>query len=159
MTTISTAAAEDSRQMPARLLEIVAASSTPATMPSTVLIPRSTTNSSAGVASELSPVMITPANASASTAPVGSLSADSATTVWATLGRSRERMKSGIRIAGSVGASTAPISSAAVQSRSKTKWATAPVTSRRQHHAGQRQHRQARPRPCAGSGSDRLSPP
>ena len=114
--------------MPARLLDIVAASRTPATMPSTVLIARSTTNSSTGVASELSPVISTPAKASASTAPVGSFRADSATTVWAIFGRSRERMKSGIRIAGSVGASTAPISSAAVQSRSKTKWATAPVT-------------------------------
>ncbi len=118
MTTISTAAAEDSRQMPTRLLEIVAASSTPATMPSTVLIARSTTNSSTGVASELSPVISAPASARVSTAPVGSLKADSATTVCAIFGRTRERMNRGIRIAGSVGASTAPISSGAVQDRS-----------------------------------------
>ena len=97
-------------------------------MPITVLIPRSTTNSSAGVAIEPSPLSRTPARTSASTAPVGSLKADSATTVWASFGRSRERTNSGIRIAGSVGASTAPISSAAVQERSKAKWATAPVT-------------------------------
>ena len=127
MTTARTAAADDSRQIPARRLEIVAASSTPATIPITVLIPRSTTNSRAGVAIEPSPLSRTPASASASTAPVGSLNADSATTVWATFGRSRERMKSGIRIAGSVGESTAPISSAAVQERSKAKWATTPV--------------------------------
>ena len=94
-----------------------------------MLIPRSTTNSRTGVAIEPSPLTRTPASASASTAPVGSLNADSATTVWASFGRSRERMKSGIRIAGSVGASTAPISSAAVQERSKAKWATAPVIS------------------------------
>ena len=45
---------------------------------------------------------------SASAAPVGSLNADSAITVWATFGFSRERTNSGIRIAGSVGDSTAP---------------------------------------------------
>ena len=59
---------------------------------------------------------------------MGSLKADSATTVWATFGRRRERTNSGIRIAGSVGDSTAPISSAAVQERSKARWATTPVT-------------------------------
>ena len=44
----------------------------------------------------------------ARTAPVGSLSADSATTVCTTFGLTRSRSKSGIRIAGSVGATTAP---------------------------------------------------
>ncbi len=127
MTTASTAAAEDSRQIPARRLEIVAASSTPATRPITVLIARSPTNSRAGVATDASPLSRTPANASARTAPVGSLNADSATTVWATFGRRRERTNSGIRIAGSVGESTAPISSAAVHERSKARWATTPM--------------------------------
>ena len=127
VTTASTAAAEDSRQIPARWLEIVAASSTPATMPSTVLIARSTTNSSAGAARDASPLSRTPARARARTAPVGSLNADSATTVCATFGRSRERTNNGIRIAGSVGASTAPISSAAVHERSKAACAMTPT--------------------------------
>ena len=48
VTTASTAAADDSRQLPARRLEIVAASSTPATMPITVLVAMSPTNSRAG---------------------------------------------------------------------------------------------------------------
>ncbi len=81
MTTASTAAAEDSRQIPARWLEIVAARRTPATIPITVLTARSTTNSRPGVAIEPSPLIRTPASESASTAPVGSLKADSATTV------------------------------------------------------------------------------
>ena len=127
MTTASIAAADDSRQMPARRLEIVAASRTPATRPITVLIARSPANSRTGVATDASPLSRTPASASASTAPVGSLNADSATTVCASFGRSRERTNSGIRIAGSVGASTAPINSAAVQERSKARWATMPT--------------------------------
>ena len=94
-----------------------------------MLIPRLATKSRAGVAIDPSPLTRTPASASASTAPVGSLNADSATTVWATFGRRRERMKSGIRIAGSVGERTAPISIAAVQERSKAKCATTPVIS------------------------------
>jgi len=127
VTTARTAAADDSRQIPARRLEIVAASSTPATIPITVLIARSTTNSLTGVAIELSPVSRTPASASASTAPVGSLNADSATTVCATFGRRRERTNNGIRIAGSVGARTAPISNAAVHERSNATWAVTPT--------------------------------
>ncbi len=121
MTTVRTASAEDSRQTPARRLEITAASPTPATTPITVLIPRSTRNSTAGSPTELSPLITIPASASASAAPVGSLKADSATIVCASFGRTRERMKSGIRIAGSVGASTAPSSTAAVKERSNTR--------------------------------------
>ncbi len=158
MTTASTAAADDSRQIPARRLEIVAASSTPATMPITVLIPRSSANSTAGVAIESSPVSRTPARARASTAPVGSLKADSATTVWATLVRRRERTKSGIRIAGSVGASTAPISSAAVHERSKARWATAPVIRAVKSTPGTT----SIPRPTrtrCSTSSERFSPP
>ena len=110
MTTVSTAIAALSRQIPMRWLEIAAASTTPATIPITVLIPRSTRNSPAGPVTESLPVSTTPASVSARAAPVGSLNADSAITVWATLGFSRERMNSGIRIAGSVGDSTAPTS-------------------------------------------------
>ena len=121
MTTISTAAPDDSRQIPARRLETVAERSTPATTPMTVLIARLPRKSRPGVATELSPLNRTPASASASTAPVGSLKADSATTVSATFGLRRERTNSGIRMAGSVGDSTAPISRAAVQERSEGK--------------------------------------
>ncbi len=69
-----------------------------------------------------------PARVSARTAPTGSLKADSAITVWATFGRRRERTNSGIRIAGSVGDSTAPTSSAADHGRSNAKCAAAPTT-------------------------------
>ncbi len=89
---------------------------------------RSTANSVTGSATELSPVSTMPASASASAAPVGSLSADSAMTVCATFGRSRERAKSGIRIAGSVGDSTAPTRKAEDQGRSKAKCAATPTT-------------------------------
>ena len=106
--------------MPIRRLEIVTASSRPATIPITELIARSTTNSVAGSSTPVSPLSSTPASVSASAAPVGSLKADSATTVCATFLRRRERMNSGIRIAGSVGASTAPSSRAAVHERSNT---------------------------------------
>ena len=81
VTTVSTAAAADSRQMPARRLEIVAASNTPATTPSTVLIPRLPMKSLTGFAIDPPPLITTPARVSARTAPVGSLNADSATTV------------------------------------------------------------------------------
>ena len=120
MTTVATASADDSRQIPALRLEIVAASSTPATRPITVLMPRSTANSATGCASPESPLRITPASVRASAAPVGSLKADSAITVWATFGRSRERRNRGIRMAGSVGARTAPSSSAPVHEMSNT---------------------------------------
>ena len=60
---------------------MAAASTTPATIPITVLMPRSTRKSPAGPATELLPVSTTPANVSASAAPVGSLNADSAITV------------------------------------------------------------------------------
>ncbi len=70
----------------------------------------------------------TPASVSASAAPVGSLNADSAITVCATFGFSRERMNSGIRIAGSVGASTAPTRKARSHGRSNAKWAATPTT-------------------------------
>jgi hypothetical protein len=124
---VRTAAAADSRQIPARWLEIVAASRTPATIPSTVLIARSPAKSATGSAIDPPPLISAPASASAKTAPVGSLKADSATTVCATFGRSRERTNSGISIAGSVGERIAPMSSAAVQERPKAKCAIAPV--------------------------------
>ncbi len=158
MTTASTAAADDSRQIPARRLEMVAASSTPATIPITVLMPRLTTKSRAGVAIDPSPLTRTPASASARTAPVGSLKADSATTVWATLGRRRERMKSGIRIAGSVGDRTAPISIAAVHERSKAKWATKPVITAVSTTPGMTSMPSPIQTRCRTS-SERLSPP
>ena len=120
VTTVSTASADDSRQTPERWLEMAAARPIPATTPSTVLISRSTRKSETGCVSELSPLSSTPAMVSASAAPVGSLKADSATTVWATFGRSRERTNSGIRMAGSVGASTAPISSDGRPARGRT---------------------------------------
>ena len=74
------------------------------------------------------PERTTPASVSARAAPVGSLKADSAITVWATLGFRRERMNRGIRIAGSVGARTAPTSSAMSHGRSNAKWAVTPTT-------------------------------
>ena len=76
-----------------------------------------------------SPLSSAPATASASTAPVGSLNADSAITVWATRRRSREATNSGIRIAGSVGESTAPISSPCSNGSPNASAATAPVSS------------------------------
>ena len=99
-----------------------------------------------------------PASVSASTAPIGSLKADSAITVWATLGRSRERMKRGIRIAGSVGDSTAPTSNAADQGRSKAKCAAAPTTSVVMITPGTTSSPSAT-QTFRSSGSDRLSPP
>ena len=71
VTTVSTASAEDSRQMPVRWLEIAAARPNPATTPITVLMPRSTAKSATGSPTELSPVITTPASASARAAPVG----------------------------------------------------------------------------------------
>ena len=53
VTTASTAIASLSLQTPIRSLEIAAESTTPATIPITVLIPRSTRNSPAGPATEL----------------------------------------------------------------------------------------------------------
>ena len=76
-----------------------------------------------------SPLSSAPATASASTAPVGSLNADSAITVCATRRRSREATNSGIRIAGSVGESTAPISRPCSNGSPNASDATAPVSS------------------------------
>ena len=72
----------------------------------------------------------TPASVSASAAPVGSLNADSAITVCASLGFSRERTNSGIRIAGSVGDSTAPTRKAMSHGRSNAKCAVTPDDTR-----------------------------
>ena len=86
------------------------------------------------------------------------MKADSATTVWATLARSRERTNSGIRIAGSVGASTAPISSAAVHEMSNTAYATSPTTTAVSTTPGTT----SSPSPIhtrLSTGSERLSPP
>ena len=155
---MSTASADDSRQTPERVLEMAAASPIPATTPITVLISRSTRKSETGCVSELSPLSRTPAIVSARAAPVGSLKADSAITVCATFGRSRERTNSGIRMAGSVGASTAPISSAAVQERSKTRCAVTLTTAAVSTTPGTT----SSPSPIhtrRSTGSDRLSPP
>ena len=54
---------------------------------------------------------------------MGSLKADSAMTVWATLALTRDAVNSGMRMAGSVGASTAPSSSDSVQENPKARWA------------------------------------
>ena len=99
----------DSRQIPSLRVEIATASTTPRAAPSTVERPRSTRNSPSGEASDPSPSITNAARARASTAPVTSLSADSAMIVCATLGRIRMCSKSGMRIAGSVGARTAPM--------------------------------------------------
>ena len=54
-----------------------------------------------------------------STAPVVSLKPDSEISVWATFGRMLRRSKRGMRMAGSVDANTAPISSAAGEATPK----------------------------------------
>ncbi len=144
--------------MPARRLEIVADSSTPASTPTTELTASSARKSDAGPPMPPSPLMSAPATASASTAPVGSLNADSAITVCATRRRSREATKSGIRIAGSVGDSTAPISRPCSNGRPNASDATAPVRSAVRITPG----RASSPRLTATSRStvsDRFSPP
>ncbi len=75
------------------------------------------------------PPMTTPASTSASTAPVASLSADSAIAVCSIFWRSPIRSKSGMRIAGSVGASTAPMRSPVDHGTSKASAAIEPATS------------------------------
>ena len=96
-------------------------------MPSAVEMPSSLTKSTTGSAAELSPLMTTPRKVSVSTAPVGSLRADSAMIVCEILGRILIRSKSGMRIAGSVGASAAPISRPMEYGTSKTAYATVPT--------------------------------
>ena len=88
----------------------------------------SVTNSHSGSASVSPSPSTKAATASASTAPVGSFSADSATTVCRTFARSPIRSKSGMRMAGSVGASTAPTRRPASKGRSNASAATDPVT-------------------------------
>ena len=158
MTTVSTAIAELSRQMPMRWLEIAAASTTPATIPITVLIPRSTRNSPAGPATESLPVRTTPASVSAKAAPVGSLNADSAITVCATFGLSRERMNKGMRIAGSVGARTAPTRNARSHGRSNAKCAVTPTTTAVITMPGTASSARVI-HTVRSTGTDRLSPP
>ena len=90
-TTASTAIGAESRQMPARWLEIVAESSDAGEEPEHGAERRGRRSEVAdGRPSGGVPAEHDPASASASTAPVGSLRADSATTVWATLRRSRD---------------------------------------------------------------------
>ena len=84
----------------------------PATTPITVPRASSLANSSAGPARVNSPASTTPTRVRVSTVPVTSLKADSAMTVWDTLGLSFRRSNRGMRIAGSVEASTAPMSRA-----------------------------------------------
>ena len=96
--------------------------------------------------------MTTPASTSASTAPVASLSADSAIAVCSTFWRSPMRSKSGIRIAGSVGASTAPMSSPVDNGTSNASAATEPVDERGDHTPGTA----SSPRPIATRLSTRV---
>ena len=125
MTTI----AADSRQMPVRRLETTAESTIPNTIPSAVESARSTRKSVIGVVREALPLRTTPANARARTAPVGSFSADSAMIVCDTLARRRIRSNSGMRMAGSVGESAAPMRRPVVSGTPKTAAATPPVKS------------------------------
>ena len=127
MITASTAIAADSLQIPVRRLDTVADRTIPNTTPSAVEMARSTTKFFSGSVTDALPLRTTPAKASASTAPVGSLSADSAMIVCATFGRNRNRSNSGMRMAGSVGASAAPISSPVESGRPKATAATLPV--------------------------------
>src|SRR5919199_4499874 len=87
--TAITAIAADSRQRPARVLDTAAESTMPKTKPIAVDTARSDRKCVIGVVNDALPLTTTPANASASTAPVGSFNADSAITAWETLGRSR----------------------------------------------------------------------
>ena len=118
----------DSRQIPSLRVEMVTARTTPRAAPRTVEMPRSIRKSPNGEASDPSPSITNEASASASTAPVTSFSADSAITVCTTLARIRMCSKSGIRIAGSVGARAAPMRRPASKGMSKATAATVPVT-------------------------------
>src|SRR5215218_9390838 len=69
-------------------------------------------NSNAGPENVNPPASTMPTSVKVSTVPVTSLKADSAMTVWDTLGRSFRRSNRGMRMAGSVGARTAPTSRA-----------------------------------------------
>lgn len=75
------------------------------------------------------PLSTTPEKTRASTAPVASLSADSAIAVCSIFCRIPMRAKSGMRIAGSVGASTAPIRSPVEYGTSNATAAIEPATS------------------------------
>jgi hypothetical protein len=110
-------------------VEIATASATPNAAPSPVDSARSSRNSPSGLAIESSCSTTKAATESARTAPVTSLSADSATIVCLTFGLTRRRSKSGIRMAGSVGARTAPIRRPTANGTSKARAATAPVAS------------------------------
>jgi hypothetical protein len=74
-------------------------------------MPRSVRKSTTGRRSMQSPLWTTPARTSARTAPVASLRADSAMAVCSIFWRIPMRSNSGMRMAGSVGARTAPIRS------------------------------------------------
>ena len=129
--------------MPARFDDMNTAIATPATMPKTVPIGRLCVKSPSGPPSETCPDSTIAASVSASTVAVGSLNADSAITVCATLGRRRRRSKSGIRIAGSVAASTAPISSATSNADVEERRHHEGDEHRREQHAGEHQQPEA----------------
>jgi hypothetical protein len=97
-------------------------------MPSTVEIARSVRKSTIGSATDAFPLCTTPASTSASTAPVASFRADSAIAVCSIFCRIPIRSNSGMRIAGSVGATTAPMSSPVESGMSNATAATTPVT-------------------------------
>ena len=123
----STAMAAASPQSPRRRLETMTESRMPKASPRPIEMPSCVTKSRIGSVAELSPERRTARNVNVSTAPVGSFSADSAMIVCEIFGRIRIRSKSGIRIAGSVGASAAPISRPIEVETSKTADATSPT--------------------------------
>ena len=77
-----------------------------------VPIATSLENSQVGPESVNRPDSTAPTKARVSTAPVVSLKPDSEISVWATFGQMLRRSKRGMRMAGSVDANTASISSA-----------------------------------------------
>ena len=81
MITVTTTAAGDSRQIPARFDDMNRASATPATRPKAVPISRLCVKSPSGPPNVTFPDCTIAANVSASTVAVGSLNADSAITV------------------------------------------------------------------------------
>src|SRR5919206_2283255 len=143
MTTARIAAAGDSLHAPPLLDETRYESTAPATTPIRVPKRRLRTKSKAGPESVTSPEATDPATARVKTVPTVSLKPDSATRVWATLGFSRISPKSGIRMAGSVAAKTAPTMRATGRGTPKTgATVTATITAVRK-----RPGRTRRPKP------------
>ena len=98
-------------------------------MPMTPPSVSSLKNSKTGAATEKWPASTTSTRVRTSTVPVTSLKADSEITVWETLGRRPSLSKRGMRMAGSVGASTAPIMNATSRLTPKIGAITTPTMS------------------------------